>query len=429
MSFLAPLLLSAAGAVSCNATHLETHGFSRVDIAVIEEILPRALPACIEGDELVEFERRIWTLGLFDDVKIECASEALVVSVREKWTLIPLVDFSTSKSLEDGYVFASLIESNTLGRAMECGVYGAYYERAWSGEFWCGEHPFATRRPSFEINGQYVGSGFVYDDEPGVYAWERRRSGGRLGMRFPFPYESRFRFAVMPLGYHERSTGTWTEDDSGRWVGGLSPNLATEGFYGGVGLRVLRDAFEWHDLAPKGWRAGVEATPGFFFTESGTRGRHAVTAQVMGAARFSMRTGLIANLVGEAVNRGDPNHSFLLGSISQGRGSFGQIGGIRGLPDNRNRDAWHVFSNLELRHSIDITSRLFLQGAAFVDGGVYQRMNSAGHLLATEPALSGGAGIRLLPTFLAWAMLRLDGGRLFLPTEGWFVQLAFSQYL
>jgi hypothetical protein len=56
-------------------------------------------------------------------------------------------------------------------------------------------------------------------------------------------------------------------------------------------------------------------------------------------------------------------------------------------------------------------------------------MNSAGDVLKAEPALSGGAGIRLVPTFLAWAILRVDAGRLFLPQQGWFVQLAFSQYI
>ena len=426
MSLLAPLLLSTAGALAspesatptgCNATHLDPHGFSKVELAVVEEVLPRALPACIEADELTEFERRLWTLGLFDDVKVECTGDALAVTVREKWTLIPGIDFGTAKTLRDSYFFASLIESNMFGRAMECGFYGAYYERAFSGETWCGEHSFAARRPSFEINAHYVGSGFVFDDEPSNYNWERRRAGGRLGMRFPFPYGSPFRFAILPLGYHEKSTGE------------TSPTLPREGFYGGIGLRVVRDAFEWHDLVPRGVRMGLEVTPGFFFTDGETRARHAVTAQIVGAARFSPRTGLLANLVGEAVNDGDPNHSFLLGSISAWRGSFGTVGGVRGLPDNRNRDAAHVFSNVELRHSIDITSRLFLQPALFVDGGVYRRMNSAGQVQDAEPALSTGGGLRLLPTFLAWAILRVDGGHIFLPKQGWFVQLAFSQYL
>jgi hypothetical protein len=415
MSFATPLVLAAVTAAPCDVTRLSPQGFSRVDLAVVEEVLPRKLPTCLDPAELTEFERRLWSLGLFDDVKVECGDSALSVTVREKWTLIPGVDFGTAKTLRDSYFFLSLIESNVAGRAIECGFYGAYYERAFSGETWCGEHSLGARRLSFEVNANYVGSGFVFDDEP--FSWERRRSGGRIGVRLPFPYGSAWRFAVLPLGYNERVTGE------------PAPGMVDEGWYGGVGLRVVHDGYEWHDLVPRGFRFGLEVTPGVFFADGERRGRHAVTAQTLGAFRFSQRTGLVTNVVGEAVNAGDVNHSFLLGSISAWRGSFGTVGGVRGLPDNRNRNAAHLFSNVELRHSFELTSRLFLQGAAFADGGVYRRMNSAGQVLQVEPALSSGLGIRLLPTFLAWAIVRVDGGRLFLPEPGWFAQLAFSQYL
>jgi hypothetical protein len=415
MALVAPLVFSALANSSCDATHLEPHGFSRVDLAVVEEVLPRKLPTCLDPTELAEFERRLWTLGLFDDVKVECGGSALSVTVREKWTLIPGADFGTAKTLRDSYFFLALAESNVAGRAIECGAYGAYYERAFSGETWCGEHPFGARRLSYEINLHYVGSGFVFDDEP--YLWERRRTGGRLGMRLPFPYGSAWRFAILPNGYHEG-------------IRGDAPQAMFDaGWFGGVGLRAVYDGYEWHDLVPKGFRFGFEVTPGVFVADDETRGRHSATAQTLTAFRFSERTGLVSNVVGEIVNAGDVNHSFLLGSISAWRGSFGTVGGVRGLPDNRNRNQTHLFSNLELRHSIGITSRLFIQGAAFVDGGVYRRMNSAGQVLPIEPALSGGLGLRLLPTFLAWAIVRVDGGRLLLPDQGWFVQLAFSQYL
>jgi len=414
MSLFSPLLLAAL-TTTCDVARIEAHGLSKVELAVVEEVLPRELPTCLDDIELAEFERRLWTLGLFDSVKIECAGGTLGVTVREKWTLIPGIDFGSAKTLRDSYLFLSLIESNVAGRAIECGFYGAYYERAFSGETWCGQHQYAARRLSFEVNASYVGSGFVFDDE--AYSWERRRSGGRIGVRLPFPYDSSFRFAVLPLGYHEKVSGD------------PPPGMSESGWYGGVGLRVTRDAYEWNDLAPKGLRVGLEITPGFYVSNGEPRSRHALTAQILGALRLGPRTGIVTNVVGEAVNAGDPNHSFLLGSISAWRGSFGTVGGVRGLPDNRNRNASHLFSNVELRHALGITSRLFLQGAVFADGGVYRRMNSEGQVLPVEPALSSGLGLRLLPTFLAWAIIRVDGGRLFLPEPAWFVQLAFSQYL
>jgi hypothetical protein len=415
MALVAPLVFAALTTEPCDATHLEPRGFSRVDLAVVEEVLPSKLPTCLDQAELTEFERRLWTLGLFDEVKVECGGGALSVTVREKWTLIPSADFGTAKTLRDSYFFLALVESNVAGRAIECGGYGAYYERAFSGETWCGEHLLGARRLSYEVNLNYVGSGFVFDDEP--FLWERRRTGARIGVRLPFPYGRAWRFAVLPNGYHEAITGD------------APPTMLQAGWYGGVGLRVVYDGYEWHDLVPRGFRFGVEVTPGLYFADGEPTGRHSATAQTLTAFRFSQRTGLVTNVVAEAVNAGNVNHSFLLGSISSWRGSFGTVGGVRGLPDNRNRNQAHLFSNVELRHSIGITSRLFVQGAAFADGGVYRRMNSAGQVLPFEPALSGGVGLRLLPTFLAWAILRVDGGRLFLPEQGWFVQLAFSQYL
>jgi hypothetical protein len=399
---------------SCAVTHVEPHGFERVKLGVVEEILPRPLPACITDDELKELERRLWTLGLFDDVSVARVNDAIAITVREKWTLIPGIDVGSGKTFRDSYVFVSLIESNMAGRAMECGAYGAYYERALSAETWCGEHQNAARRVTFEGALQHVGSGFVFDDEP--FAWERRRIGGRFGVRLPFFYGTQFRFAILPAVYHERSSGDVPE------------NLVARGWFGGVGLRVTRDAYEWHDLAPRGTRLSFEATPGGFLGAA-DRHRHSVLVQLLTSFRLTERTGLITNLVGEAVTPGDPNHSVLLGSISAWRGSFGSIGGVRGLPDNRNRNAAHAFGNLELRHGIGLTKRLFLQPAVFVDGGVYARMNAAGDVQRAEPALSVGGGMRIVPTFLAWFVPRIDAGRLLLPEPAWFVQFAFSQYL
>jgi hypothetical protein len=417
MSLSAPILLAALAAAPapCDATRLETHGFSRTDLAVLDEVLPRKVPACFDEAELAEFERRLWSLGIFDDVKISCGEGALSVTVREKWTLIPSVDFSTAAAAEDRFYAVALVESNVAGRAAECGFYGAYFERALSGEVWCSQHQLMSRGFAFEMNAHHVGSGFVFDDE--AFTWERRRSGGRAGIRLPFPYETAWRFSMHPQSYYERIDGD------------APAEMNDHGWYGGVGLRVVRDAYEWHDLAPRGLRLGLEVTPALFFGDAERLGRHSVTAQMLAAFHFGERTGVVTNLVGEAVNPGDPNHSFLLGSISSWRGSFGTVGGLRGLPDNRNRDAWHVFSNIEFRHSLSITSRLYLQGALFTDGGVYRRMNSKGHVLDVEPGWSTGAGIRLLPTFLAGVILRLDAGRLFLPEPAWFTQFALSQYL
>jgi hypothetical protein len=43
-------------------------------------------------------------LGVFDDVAIAIEKEWLIVTVREKWTLIPSFDLATGTTLEDSFV-------------------------------------------------------------------------------------------------------------------------------------------------------------------------------------------------------------------------------------------------------------------------------------------------------------------------------------
>ncbi|MCU0659841.1 MAG: hypothetical protein MUF64_32610 [Polyangiaceae bacterium] len=403
------------GGASC-AQRLVASPLKRLNPVVLEELLPRPLPTCFQEAELEELERRLWSLGLFDEVKVSVSEDALALVLREKWTLIPGIDLATARTLRDGYYLGSLTEFSFLGRAAELGAYVMYAERSLSGEIYLAEHVQNARRVSWEGGVFSVGSSFLF----GSYdtAWSARRTGGRLGLRPPFSYGSPLQMLFSLEAYQERSAGQ------------LPGALARAGVGLEPSVRLTVDAFQWHDVAPQGLQINLEGSPGVFFPTAGgdaTDPRLSASLQVYGAIRLGERAALMINGVVEGANEGHPNHSVLLGSVPQYR-SFGQIGGVRGLRDNWYRNSFHAFTNLEARYALELRSRWFLQGVAFLDGGTLAPMNRQGERTALLPALSSGVGLRLIPTALTAVTPRVDVGRSWEPERSWFLKVALSQY-
>jgi hypothetical protein len=125
------------------------------------------------------------------------------------------------------------------------------------------------------------------------------------------------------------------------------------------------------------------------------------------------------NGAAEAVNNsGNPNHSLLIGSIA----------GIRGLSDNLFRNRAQAYSNLELRHAVPLAPRWALQGVLFSDFGAFQSFRDDGKTRDWRGAISIGAGLRLVPTFLANTLLRVDFAQLFAPSPNSYIQVGITQY-
>jgi hypothetical protein len=399
------LILSAVlASTPCEPVILEVEGLKRLKRSVVEELLPAALPACITDSDIEEVDRRLWTMGLFDQVSVVREGRVLRVTVREKWTLIPSVDVATSRTLVDSFFFASLIELNFLGRALEVGGFVMWSERSPSFELWASETQTAARRVTFEGGVTSVGSSIFFEDS--AYAWNRRWWGGRFGVRTPFWYGSQWRFSFGLDVSHERSTGE------------VTPSMRTEGVNVGVPVRASWDAYEWHDVVPHGTRVSIELTPTIFVTARDVTNRHGASVQVLHATKFGSHTALLLNGVGEVSWWGDPNNAMLIGNVR----------GVRGLPDNLYRTAAHAFGTVELRRAFELLPTLFLQPAIFVDGGVMARIDATGVPTAMVPALSGGAGLRVVWTTLAGVVPRIDGGVLLLPQRSWFFTFGLSQY-
>ncbi len=389
----------------------------RLRPSVVDDLLPRPLPTCLSAAEVDEFERRLSSLNLFDDVNVGREGVVLRVRLREKWTLIPNADLATSARLRDGAYFVSLSEYSFLGRAMELGGALGWAEREPGFEVWLNEHTQNARRVSVEASVGSWGSTYLFEGRP--EPWSMRRTSFGLGLRMPFRYGSSLRFAWVLAGYDERSAGP------------LPAQLVRSGQFVGLGLRVTLDRYAWNDTTPHGLRLAAEVMPGGFLAQtddgSTVQHRHRLTAQCLGGLKLSSRGVLMVNVVVEATNPGHPHHSVLVGNVPQWRG-IGLIGGIRGLADNVYRNHLHAFGSVEYRHALRLGARWFVQGVAFVDGGVMGRSDAAGALVSAQGALSVGGGLRVIPTFLAGVVPRVDAGTLLVPERSWFVRFGLSQY-
>jgi len=190
-----------------------------------------------------------------------------------------------------------------------------------------------------------------------------------------------------------------------------------DGYYVGVIPELTWDKYHWHDLVPSGYRIALALRPGFFF--GANQQRHEAELNCFHGIPLGSSTVLMINSVAEAVNNsGNPNHSLLIGSIA----------GVRGLSDNLYRNRAQAYTNLELRHAIQVAPRWAVQGVLFSDFGTFQSFTDEGNLRDWQGAVNVGTGVRIVPTFLSNTLLRVDVAHLFSPSQNSLIQFGITQY-
>ncbi|HRB82185.1 MAG TPA: hypothetical protein PK614_07975 [Nitrospira sp.] len=177
------------------------------------------------------------------------------------------------------------------------------------------------------------------------------------------------------------------------------------------------DRYHWHDLVPSGYRIALELRPGYFL--GANQPRHEARLRYLQGIPLTPMTVLMINTVAEAVNNSrNPNHSVLMGSIA----------GVRGLSDNLYRNRAQTYMNLEFRHAIQVAPRWALQGVLFSDFGAFQPFTEDGSQRDWIGTVNVGAGIRVVPTFLANTLLRVDFAQLLSPSPNSLIQVGITQY-
>jgi hypothetical protein len=379
------LALASRSAFAECVRALEVTGLGRTQESLVRDLMPRPVPACFSEDDLAEFQRRLWDTSIFDDVTVKASGGVLRVGVREKWTLIPGFDFSSAQTLRDSSFALSLTEGNMLGRATSLFGSLAWVQRGINAEILWSENEYLAQRYSFEASVFYISSEVVF---AGGDEWKRARLGAAFGLRPKYGYSAPVRLVWTAKVYREQSDGEFPH------------SVQRSGVYASAGARLTWDEYEWNDLTPHGYKVSTELYPGLFAGEKRLRGRHEFNSDFVVATALGEKTALLGRIAVDAVSPGDPNHAVILGTAD----------GVRGLPDNLFRNAAHVYGNLELRHALELTKRLFVQGALFADAATYTQMDLQGQVQPIRGAIGVGGGLRLVPTFLSGIVPRLDAG-------------------
>ena len=384
-----------------DTVHIE--GLIHTKLDTILRLLPRSLPAEFTRAEVEEFERRVRNLSLFDRVQVTRDGPIVTVDVEEKVTLAPILNFTSGSSVKDLNATVGLVEYNLFGTGTQLGGQFNYSQRGPNVDLWLSQHAYEPGRWAKEIKGSYNVNGIRFADSTST--WTRNRIGTELELKGPYTYGSPLRYEVVVKFYREL-----IDDEKGA-------QRPPEGYYVGVIPELTWDKYQWHDLVPSGYRIGLALRPGFFF--GANQQRHEVELSYLQGIPLTSTTVLMINSVAEAVNNSEnPNHSVLIGSVA----------GVRGLSDNLYRNRAQAYTNLELRHAIQVAPRWAIQGVLFSDFGTFQSFTDEGNLRDWRGAVNVGTGVRIVPTFLSNTLLRVDVAHLFSPNPNSLIQFGITQY-
>jgi len=381
---------------------VELRGAEGVSSDTLLSLLPREAPAKYTDDEILEYQRRLNDLGIFEEVAVAIEGEVLVVRLQKKFTLTPSIGLSTGRTLADTYVKVGADEYNTFGRAADLGGYLSYSERAPNAEMWYFEHAYDPHRLAPFVGATFFTSSLRFDGSDA--AWMRRRVGGYTGFALPYSYRSPLRFQI--------GIGASAE----RYYDVHGPISPPSGVYLGSWLEASWDQFTFHDLAASGFRVTVNVEPGAYLGSA--QPRHRVEVRWLQGIALTDTTVVMIQGIGDVYTSGNPNFSALVGSIT----------GVRGLDDAFYRNNLQAVGNIELRQAWRFAPRWALQGVLFADGAVFRSMNEHGAPGDWVRALSLGAGVRLIPTFLAGLVVRIDSAWLQAPESTWLLQTGLNQY-
>lgn len=383
-----------------NSIEIQGNGSTKKEALI--EILPRQLPTTMTNAEIAEYSRRIKNLGIFDLVKVSKIDNKLLLEVRRKATLSPIIGLSTGKTIQDTSAVLGLNEHDFLGDGTKLGGKVGYNDRNLNFMAWIDEHSYRNNRWSRELEIYGLSSSFRFNNDKDD-AWTRDRLGGFLELVSPFKYDS-------PILY-EFQVQVYREDYSHV---NINKNLNSATYLGTL-LEVIYDQYSWDDLNPHGLKGAIEIRPGMM-TNGDFRGE--AVAKFIAATPLAENTSLVMNGKLAAVNSGNVNHSLLIGSQS----------GVRGLDDSFYRTSALGYLNLEVRHSMEVWERTFIQPILFVDVARFRPMDMDGNNEGWINALSTGTGVRVIPTGFTNLLLRADVARLHTPSEDWLFQIGITQY-
>jgi len=401
-----PAIVRAEGASLGRASRIEVvaiTGNRRTRRETLLELLPRRPPATFSDAELAEFERRVHNLAIFDAVTVERHGTTLKVEVREKWTLIPNAELATSHTLADSYALLGVTEYNAFGTGNQLALQVFHEQRGWGAELAYTEHPYRRERWALELAASAATARFRFQDGSG---WLSTQFGLEAGFISPPGLSEHLNYRAGAYYFRELISEPVGSE--------FPPSSHTFGTATTFGW----DDYHWADLTPRGVRLELQLSVGAAVGTPSPQSRHVANLELVWAKPLSRYTVLTARAVGTVSTRGNANFSQILGSLA----------GVRGLEDGLFRNWLQTYGNFELRQALPFAERWALQGVLFSDLAAFEQIDPGGGRGLRGTAYSVGIGARLIPTWLANVVLRLDLARLLAPSQSWFLQFGLSQY-
>jgi len=420
--------LEDCGSVPRHVGELAFEGLEATQPGTVAALLPRTPPASYAPLELGEFERRLNNLGIFDAVAVSCRGPALVVRVREKWTLVPNVALSTGKTFADTYALLGVTEYNFLGTANQVAFSVFRQRRGFGATIGFNGHDYQRHGWSLgaELNVATAAFRFEAEEDAGAPSDTSSMPDGAITSDEEFDPDESWRTTSVTLELSGRSppladyfnyvAGFYGSSDTVHDVRASAPPPSTwvlQSF-----MAFTFDAYEWHDLVPSGIQSSLWFSIGGLFGEERPEPRHNAEWYFRGALPLSSRAVLIGRVESVLGTRGNANYGFVIGSV----------GGVRGLPDATYYNWAQVLTNVELRQSFSLWPRWAAQAVVFADAAAFEQMTAAGRRGDQNAALSLGAGARVVPTWISSLIFRIDVAHLLAPETAWFVQLGLNQY-
>jgi hypothetical protein len=395
-----------AGVPASRETQIEAvavSGNTRTRRETLLELLPRRPPARFSEAELVEFERRIANLAIFDQVQVERRGTTLSIAVREKWTLIPNFQFASSRTLADSYALAGVTEYNAFGTGNQLALQVFHEQRGWGATVAFTEHPYRRKRWALDVSGRAATARVRFDTGSSWLSTQFGLAGG-----FTSPPWLSDHLAYRAGYYYSR------EQISDSVGSDLPPNSHALGTW----MVFTWDDYHWADFTPRGVRAELNLSAGAFLGTPVPQSRHLAQVELVLAQPLGRYSVFTARSTGAVSSLGNAGFSQLIGSLA----------GVRGLEDGLLRNWLQTFGNFELRQALPLADRWALQGVLFSDVAAFQQIDASGTRGRTGSAWSVGVGARVIPTWLANVVLRLDLARLLSPNQTWFLQFGLNQY-
>jgi hypothetical protein len=382
---------------------IEISGIRRTREGTLLELLPRQPPAYYSEADLRELARRVANLAVFDRVDVERDGATVRIVVREKWTLVPQFDFATGTTPADTYALLGVTEYNFLGTANALSMNVYREQRGFGFYIDYTEHVYRRHRWTWGAEASY---GRVAMRFRGGEGWYTTNAIGMVWTTSPPIFSDHLRYELGFL--YTRQTIHDVEGD-------VRP---PDGHILGLSMMFTWDAYEWHDLTPRGIVVNLSATPAAFFGPALPQNRYRADLEIRAAARLWPYAVLAVRASAGVAARGNPSHSLWIGSLE----------GVRGLEDALYFNWAQAYTNLELRQAIPLAARWALQAVAFMDSAIFEQVDVHGRRDEARVALNGGGGARLVPTWISGLVLRFDVARLVLPARSMFYQFGVSQY-